>query len=308
MLKKYQLQRTGLFFIGGLLISVIAYSFFTNLLGKPQGRKQVTTKPTSQPIDPSLKFFRADNNGRRAAQGVNYVLIFDPKSEHLDFKVSLGLKHPLYATDSAGKILKRYAPKQFHEIITDQNALLNGRRPIAAINADYIDPQHHPQGLNNSRGIKYSGDYANKRSSFGISGGKPSDRVATIQIGRRKMPSHNYNLAGGNGRFYTNGKFKDICQDLGEYACKEEISRSMAAITTRGYVIWLVNNAPKLAPLFPDRFDDVLQAIAQQQGIGKIQDALLFDGGRSTGFYFNGRTDAENTNPIGSVFLIYQTN
>ena len=38
----------------------------------------------------------------------------------------------------------------------------------------------NPKVLNISRGISYSGDFKNRRFSFGVSGGKPSQRQATI--------------------------------------------------------------------------------------------------------------------------------
>ena len=255
----------------------------------------------------NIEFIRTDHQGNTKAEGANYVTIFDPKSPKLDFKVSLALDHDIYAKDAKGRLRKEYIPKQFHEIIADDNAKLNGKRPIAAINADYIDPEHKPQGLNISRGVEYSGLFKDKRSSFGISGGKPEERKATIQIGKRNEQILNYNLVGGNGRFYKNGIFKDICNDLGEYACQHETSRSMAAITSKGYVILLVNNVESDGPLYPDKFDDVLKGISKNHCLGSIQDAMLFDGGFSTAFYYNNKIYVENLNPIGSVFLIYKT-
>ncbi len=255
----------------------------------------------------SIKFITTNNQGDTDAQGSNYVIIFDPKSQELDFKVSVALAHNLYDKDAQGNRLKDYIPKRFHEIIADENAKLNGKIPIAAINADYIDIDNKPQGLNISRGVEYSGAFKDKRSSFGISGGTPQERKATIQIGKRKEPSLNYNLVGGNGRFYQNGKFKNICSDLGEYACFQETSRSMAAITSKGYVIMLVNNSYLELALYPDQFDDVLERISKNHCLGKIQEGMLFDGGLSTGLYFDNKIYVENSNPIGSVFLIYQT-
>jgi hypothetical protein len=254
----------------------------------------------------NLLFTRKDNQGNNQINGANYVIIFDPKSKELDFKVSLALAHNIYAKDAKGKFRKDYIPKQFHEIITDENAKLNGKRPIAAINGDYIDPEHKPQGLNISRGVEYSGAFKNKRSSFGVSGGKYQARKATIGLGKRKEQILNYNLVGGNGRFYKNGKFKDICQALGEYACQQETSRSMVAITSKGYVILLVNNSNQGEALYPDKFDDVLEGIAKNHCLGKIQEGMLFDGGYSTGIYYDNKIYVENLNPIGSVFLIYQ--
>jgi hypothetical protein len=163
--------------------------------------------------------------------------------------------------------------------------------------------------------VEYSGAFKNKRSSFGISAGQPKQRQATIQAGRRKDNILNYNLVGGNGRFYRNGKFKDICQDLGELACKQATNRSMVAITDKGYVILLVNDikansnievSPLNQELLPDMFDNVLEGIAHNNCLGKIQEGMLFDGGMSPGLYYNNKIYLENLGPIGSVFLIYK--
>ncbi len=263
----------------------------------------------------SIDFFKTNNQGQKNQRGINNVIIFNPKSAELDFKVNVGLSHKLYAKDARGKLRKEYVPKQFRELISDENAKLNGRFPIAAINADYIDTDDKPQGLNISRGVEYSGAFKNKRSSFGISGGTPKQRRATIQAGRRKSDILNYNLVGGNGRFYRQGKFKDICQDLGEFACKNATNRSLAAITNQGYVILLVNDLKANSDielsqvnqeLLPDMFDNVLEGIASNNCLGKIQEGILFDGGMSPGLYYNQKTYVENLGTIGSVFLIYK--
>ncbi|RCJ16800.1 hypothetical protein A6S26_32705 [Nostoc sp. ATCC 43529] len=263
----------------------------------------------------SIDFFKTNNQGQKNSKGINHVIIFNPRSSELDFKVNLGLSHKLYAKDTQGKLRKEYIPKQFRELIVGDNAKLNGQLPIAAINADYIDTADKPQGLNISRGVEYSGAFKNKRSSFGISGGSPAQRQATIQAGRRNSNVLNYNLVGGNGRFYRQGRFKDICQDLGEFACKNATNRSMAAITNQGYVILLVNDAKANSEielsninqeLLPDTFDNVLEGIAKNNCLGKIQEGILFDGGMSPGLYYNQKIYVENYGPIGSVFLIYK--
>ncbi len=276
----------------------------------PEPNSQTPNIPLSQKQQNcqniSLKFIQTDNAGNTDFEGLNYVIIFDPKSKELDFKVSLGIAHPLYAKDAKGKIRKEYTPKSFYEIISDENSTLNGRRPIAAINGDYIDPEHKPQGLNISRGVEYSGAFKDNRSSFAISGGKPETRRATIQKGRRAEKILNYNVVGGNGRFYQNGKFTNICSALGEYACFQETSRSMAAITSKGYVIFLVNNAYGEQALYPEQFDNALEGIARNHCLGKIREGMLFDGGFSTNLYFDNRIYVESSNPMGSVFLIYK--
>lgn len=265
--------------------------------------------------DFSISFFKTNNQGKKDPKGINHVIIFNPKSEKLDFKVNVGLAHPLYAKDARGKLRREYVPKMFHELISEENAKLNGQLPIAAINADYIDPDNKPQGLNISRGYEYSGPFKNKRSSFGISGGNPQQRQATIQTGRRNNNILNYNIVGGNGRFYRQGKFQDICALLGEFACQGATNRSLAAITNKGYVILLVNDAKARSPiefsqqnreLLPNMFDDVLEGIARFNCLGKIQEGLLFDGGQSPGLYYNKKIYVENSGPIGSVFLIYK--
>ncbi|MDM9384943.1 phosphodiester glycosidase family protein [Chlorogloeopsis sp. ULAP01] len=263
----------------------------------------------------SISFFKTDNQGKKSVRGINHVIIFNPKSEALDFKVNVGLAHRLYAKDNQGKLRKAYVPKMFNELITGENAKLNGQAPIAAINADYIDTENKPQGLNISRGYEYSGAFKNKRSSFGISAGKPQQRQATIQTGRRNNDILNYNIVGGNGRFYSSGQFKDICVNLGEFACKVATNRSMVAITNKGYVVFLVNDIKANSDievsqlnqeLLPDMFDDVLEGITRQNCLGKIQEGMLFDGGQSPGLFYDNKIYVENTGPIGSVFLIYK--
>ncbi|MDZ8186793.1 MAG: phosphodiester glycosidase family protein [Nostoc sp. ChiSLP02] len=276
--------------------------------------KAAKTCPGQSPTF-SIDFFKTNNQGQKSSKGINHVIIFNPKSAELDFKVNLGLSHKLYAKDSQGKLRKEYVAKQFRDLIVGDNAKLNGELPIAAINADYIDTDDRPQGLNISRGVEYSGAFKNKRSSFGISGGSPTQRQATMQAGRRTSNILNYNLVGGNGRFYRQGKFKNICQDLGEFACKSATNRSMAAITNQGYVILLVNDAKANSEieissinqeLLPDMFDNVLEGIAKNNCLGKIQEGILFDGGMSPGLYYNQKIYVENYGPIGSVFLIYK--
>jgi Phosphodiester glycosidase len=252
-----------------------------------------------------LLFITTNNQGQTSDRGKNYVLIFNPQSERLDFKTYVAVAHNIDDPTAGGGFQKKYVPKRFHEIFQDKNARLQGKKPIAAINGDYIDINNKPQGLNVSRGIEYSGIFNNQRSSFAISGGEAKSRVATIQIGKRKPDALNFNAVGGNGRFYKNGQFRDICEDLGDFACKQETNRSIAAITAQGYVIFLVNNSEPGQELYPDRFDDVLERITRDYKLGRVQEGMLFDGGLSTAFYFNDRIYAENSNPIGSAFLIY---
>ncbi len=253
-----------------------------------------------------IQFFRTDNAGQLAEDGANHVIVFDPRSPALDFKVNLGIAHPLYAQNPDGSLRREYVPKRFRELVQDENAQLEGQWPIAAINGDYIDVDDTPQGLNVSRGVEYAGPFAEQRSSFAISGGPPETRQATIAVGRRDDPALQFNAVGGNGRFYRQGEFRDICQDLGEMACWRETNRSMAAIAASGQVILLVNSSttPEQV-LYPHQFDEVLAGISERLSLGPIQEAMLLDGGLSTALYFNGRIYVENLNPMGSVLLIY---
>ncbi|MBD2662866.1 hypothetical protein B6N60_00378 [Richelia sinica FACHB-800] len=302
-----------LFLLSILLISTGLISGCKDMVAK-SAPKPVTNCPGQDP-NFSIEFFKTNNRGERFAKGINHVIIFNPKSPQLDFKVNVGLGHKIYTKDTKSKFRRDYIPKQFRDLITDQNSTLSGKKPIAAINADYIGTDNKPQGLNISRGIEYSGAFKNKRSSFGISGGSPRQRIATIDKGRRGNDNLNYNLVGGNGRFYTDGQFKDICKALGEFACKGATNRSMAAITSRGFVILLVNDmkanssleiSSNNKELLPSQFDDVLEGIARKNCLGRIEEGLLFDGGMSPGLYYNNKVYVDNFGPIGSVFLIYK--
>ncbi|MBD2357965.1 phosphodiester glycosidase family protein [Tolypothrix sp. FACHB-123] len=307
------MSRFFLISILGILLNLL--SGCKNLESNAAQEPAKTTACAGKNANFSIEFFQTNNQGKKFAKGINHVIIFNPRSPKLDFKVNVGLAHKLYAKDNQGRLRKEYIPKQFREIITDENSQLNGQKPIAAINADYIDTDNKPQGLNISRGFDYSGAFKTKRSSFGISGGKPQERKATIQAGRRSNEILNYNLVGGNGRFYRGGKFKDICADLGEFACKQATNRSLAAVTDKGYVILLVNDAKANSniefssinqELLPDKFDDVLEGIARNNCLGIIQEGILFDGGMSPGLYYNNKIYVENPGAIGSVFLIYK--
>jgi Phosphodiester glycosidase len=278
-----------------------------------QGLKNTNFAPPCLGNDPnfSLKFLQTNLKGQPDPNGKTYGVAFNPRSPQLDFKVNLGLAHPLYDKDVHDQVRHQYRPRLFHELIADENARLDGKLPIAAINADYIDVDNAPQGLNISRGVEYSGEFRDRRSSFGISEGEAGSRRATIQVGRRTDERLNYNLVGGNGRFYSNGQFKDICEDLGEYACRQATNRSMAVITRKGYVVFLVNNElPQWfndggQVLYPDQFPALIEGITTQLCLGAPQDGLLFDGGISPGFYYDGKLYVENSGAIGSVFLIY---
>jgi len=300
----------------GLLYILIIWLIFLSGCKEIQANSVTKTIKTcsDQGTKFSVDFFKTNNHGDKEERGINHVIIFNPKSEALDFKVNVGLSHKLYTKDNRGRLRQEYVPKQFHELIADENSIMNGQAPLAAINADYIGTDNKPQGLNISRGVEYSGIFKNRRSSFGISGGEPKHRKATIQMGKRNDAILNYNLVGGNGRFYRDGKFKDICQDLGESACKQATNRSMVAITNKGYVILLVNDAKANSnielsqvnqELLPEMFDSVLEGIARNNCLGKIKEGMLFDGGLSPGLYYNNKIYVENPGPIGSVFLIY---
>jgi hypothetical protein len=260
----------------------------------------------NQDCNSKIRFVRVDNSGNLSLDGSSYAIIFDPKSKGLDFKVNLPLLNNLYEVKPDKTLLKNYTSKTFEQIVSDQNSTLDGQKPFAAINADYIDELNNPQGLNFSGGFQYSGAFANLRSSFGISSGNFEQRKATIDIGKRANSKDNYNVVGGNGRFYTNGVFKDICKDLGELACNQSTNRSMAAITNQGYVIFLVHQSTTNEILLPDNFDNILNGLSDNFDLGNIRDAILFDGGNSPAIMYNQRIYSSNFGPIGSVFLIYK--
>jgi len=238
------------------------------------------------------------------------VIIFNPQSDKLDFQVIPGLSHSIEEKMPDGTPKKEYKPSSFFIMFHSKNAEFNGQKPFAAINADYIDAQGKAQGLNINRGISYSGSFAQTRSSFAISGGTPQNRTASITRGNRLSENLQFTTAGGNGRFYTNGIFTDICEALGEFACRQSTERSMVAIASNGWVIFLVHNSTQASsqtskPLTPDLFDDLLGSISSHYNLGGIQDAMLFDGGNSPAMVWNSEIVHSNSGSIGSVFAIY---
>ncbi len=261
---------------------------------------------TGEDQDFDITFIRTNNQGVEEENGANHIIIFNPRSRNLDFQVHLPLDHELYAKDANGNVRKEYVKKTFSEFVSDDKIKLKQRLPIAAISGDLSGNYNQPEGLNISRGVDYSGDAKNKRSSFAISEAKPEERQATIQIGKRKDNNYNYNIVGGNGRFYQEGKFKDICEALGEFACQKELSRSMAAITQKGHVILLVNDAELGQELMPGMFDEVLEGISANHCLGNIEEGMLFAGGTAVGLYFDGEVHVEKADPVGSVFSIYE--
>lgn len=266
-----------------------------------------------------IKFIQTDNSGKGSSSGNNYAVLFNPKSERLDFKVNVGLSGDIYdcLPDESSNDDCFYKGKRFGELVFEENAKLNGKLPIAAINADYIDENDHPQGYNVSRGVEYSGDFENKRSSFAIS----KDGEATVQIGERVSQTNpqsatqpaplsgsddfNYNAVGGNGRFYKNGEFLDICDALGVYACEVETERSMAVTTSSGWVVFLVHDASDGNRLLPSDFQPLLEKIVNDNDLGEIEEGILFDGGSSPGLMYDNEIYVENSGNIGSVFLVY---
>lgn len=256
-------------------------------------------------IDGVIKLVQVDNNGKEDPKGQNYAILFNPKSPKLKFKVNVGLSGKIYdcLPDSDDQDNCEYVAKKFEDLVWEDNAKLNGKLPFAAINTDYIDELGHPQGFNVSQGVEYSGEFFDSRSSFAIS----KTGKATIQIGPRKDISSNYNAVGGNGCFWKDGEFVDICEALGEYACKESTERSMGAITSLGWVIFLVHDEQlgEADKLLPKDFEELLTTISEENNLGKITDGILFDGGRSPALMYDGQIYLQNSGDIGSVFLIY---
>jgi len=280
-------------------------------LSLPPGLSTNSQTPFEDNSKDFIRFGKFNMDGKLDVNGANYVIVFNPQSDKLDFQVIPGLSHSIEEKLPDGTPKKEYKGASFFNIIRSKNAELKdskfkNQKPFAAINADYIDEQGNPQGLNINRGISYSGSFAQTRSSFAISGGQPKNRIASIARGNRLNENLQFTTAGGNGRFYTNGVFTDICQALGQFACNQSTERSMAAITSNGWVVFLVHNSAKSSSLFtPNLFDDVLGSISNYYSLGTIQDTMLFDGGNSPAMLWNEEIVHSNFGEIGSIFAIY---
>jgi hypothetical protein len=253
---------------------------------------------------PGYIYTRRDNRGTYEEFGENYVFIFNPSHPNLSVKVNVPITDPIGTTRADGSYKRDYVATSFETLLTNPNSINNNQEPLFGINGDYVDVDFRPQGLNVSEGIIYSGDFATTRSSFAVSRLNEQGRIARIGRGLNDALTTNYNTIGGNGRFYENGEFINICEALGSFACGVATNRSMAAVTSRGFVIFAVHQTRDV-PLLPDQFDDFLEPVAEEYNLGTIQDGLLFDGGRSPGFFYEGEVLVENGGPIGSVFMVY---
>jgi len=249
------------------------------------------------------KFIRVNNMGEEVVNGSNYVMIIDPTSKKIDFKVGIGLSNNIYDKDSNGGYIKNYQGKRFDELVSDDNARLNGQLPFAAFNADFIQGDNKtPFGLDVSRGVEYSGPNKDSQYSLGIG----SDGELTIQIGLRNKTSLNYNIIGGYGRFYGDNIFIDICGSLGWHACSLSVKRSLAVTTSGGYLIALVNNdSSPFTGLQISDFKHLFSKISSDNNLGYVKDGLAFDGGNSPAFRYNYNNEFINGNHIGSALLIY---
>jgi len=245
-----------------------------------------------------IEFIKVDDQGKTSSNSNNDVMIIDPKSKNLDFKVAVGLSNKIYAEDINSDFIKNYLGKKFNELVTDDNAKLNGQLPFAAFNADFIQADDKtPFGLDVSRRVEYSGPNKNLQYSLGIS----INGDLTMEKGLRGTDAANYNIVGGYGRFYDNNNFIDLCNALGFSSCHLSKKRSLAATTSNGYLIILVNNDS----LDTGNFKDIFKQIASDNGLGYIMDGLAFDGGNSPAFRYNYKNEIVNGNNIGSALLIY---
>ncbi len=250
----------------------------------------------NQDCDYKSLFYEVDVEGKELLNGAGKVFILDPSSSGYSYQVGLP-----FSVESPDKF-------QFftmNELVNLEKNKIGDKQLLFAINADYIDLDGTPQGLNSRQGEIYKGLFADTRSSFGLSRPDQNGKITpTIAQGLRADVDQNYFLAGGNGRFFRGKQFIDICTALGEFACSQVTIRSMVAITDQGYVIFSVYN-DSLNPLTPDKFRTYFTNIALDNELGSIQDAMLFDGGRSPAMWYGGEWKMQSSGPIGSAFLIY---
>lgn len=305
---------------GGMVLLVILLGVFVAVQSwKPDNTLETKTSLSSssasasqvsvQSIKPSLCkdfkdpqcihrsfFYEVDARGEAEVGGKGKVFILDPSSKGFSYKVVLPF------ASSAGQEFGFYNIEQLLDLPTSQVA---NKKLLFAINSDYIDIDATPQGLNSDQGKVYEGLFAKTRSSFGLSKPDPQGKVsATIAQGLRAKRDDNYFLVGGNGRFYKDFQFINICSALGESACKQETVRSMVAVTDAGYVIFSVYDDIS-NPLTPDKFDTYFTNITKHHNLGKIRDGMLFDGGRSPAMWYDGQWQMQSFGPIGSAFSIY---
>jgi len=79
--------------------------------------KQTIKTCSEQRTKFSINFLKTNNHGDKDERGINHVIIFNPKSEALDFKVNVGLSHKLYAKDNRGKLVNNMCLNSFMNLL-----------------------------------------------------------------------------------------------------------------------------------------------------------------------------------------------
>jgi len=242
-----------------------------------------------------ILYKRFKNDGTPDDNGEDHIMIIKPDADNLDFKVTVGLDNKLEDVNPVWK------GKKFSEITSDQNSILDGNKPFAAINADYIHTDNKPLAFNVSRGKDFSGTEKDKRSGLAIS----KDGKAKTVSNKKILDDSTFHAAGGNGRVYTDGVFNEgACGDIGFNGCNNK--KSLFVITDKGYLILLTNNNFTTIRADENGIGKFMDNITSSYNLGSPRNGVFFDQGSSPGMMWDGKVLVENTNPIGSAILIYK--
>jgi hypothetical protein len=215
------------------------------------------------------------------------------------FKSHIGMSNKVGETSSNGSLLRNYVASGFSDLVADRNSNMNGNRPVAAFNTDFIDGNNAPLDINFIQGNNYSG--GRRWTSLAI--GKNNEMRLITTIGNDE-----YNVSGGGPRFYNDGNFDDPCGRLELRGCYDK-RRTIVGITNNNYMIVVVTSS-----LDTNRFDDILIKYSNLVG-GNVQQGNMFDGGGSPSLAFDENNDGifndndikrQGGNSLSAALLIFK--
>ncbi len=227
------------------------------------------------------------------------------------FKSYVGLADGITIGDknSKGELKKNFKAQSFSKILSDSavqsvknNRKLNGYEPIAAINADLVDDNGAPMGINFSLGNDYSG-WRDWWTGMGIS--KKNEVTFT---GNKNTLEEKYKqtVVGGGPKIIVTGDFTEkSCEELLGKNGKDGLactfvknSRTVVGITDKNYMIVVVSGDLD--------FEDIFDVLHTYKNVyGSVQEANMFDGGGSPSMLFENSLKREGGNDLSSLLLMY---
>lgn len=249
-------------------------------------RKKKSDVPPVKTSNQSIKYIEYTPN-------THVVIVNYSNSQQICFKAHVGLNHKIGDKNSDGSLKKEFKASFFSELVTDQNAILHGKKAVVAVNTDFVGTNAEPLSINVVQGNDYSGP--REWTSMAIS--KQNDITFVNEI-----PKEAYNITGGGPRLY-NDKGEFISPGIRELGLKTYLyqkQRSVIGITSNKKLIIIVSDKLEISEI-----NDLLQLFATSEG-GTIVGGNMFDGGGSPSLMYKGKFLREGNNNLSAALLIFE--